>query len=130
MRAATRRSARLEQASGTYCEHCPLKQMGVGGGAQGGMGPCLQLEQYLSAALERLGSSESEMPYHTTAYEQPCSHKFLGAITTHSLLLAQPKEYLFKIALRCSAYASWPFLHAAVESETQLGQQSLAGVSV
>ena len=77
--------------------------MGTGGGAQGGIGPCLQPEQYVSAALERFDSRESETPYQTTAYEQPCSHKFTGAIATHSLLLAQPYEYLFRIASRCSA---------------------------
>jgi hypothetical protein len=114
----------------SYCEQRPFKQIGFGGGAHGGIGPGLHPEQYASAALERFTSSESETPYQTTAYEQPCSHKFTGAIATHSLLLAQPYEYLFRIASRSIAYACWPFLQVVSGSETQLGQHSPAGVSV
>jgi hypothetical protein len=75
-----------------------LEQTGTGGGVQGGIGPLVQLEQYMSAALERFDSNESATPYQTAAYEQPCSQRFTGATSTHSLLLAQPYEYLFKIA--------------------------------
>ena len=63
---------------------------GVGGGTQGGIGPCVQLEQFAAAAFARFVSNESATPYQTAAYEQPCSHMFTGAMIAHSLLLAQP----------------------------------------
>jgi hypothetical protein len=50
----------------------------------------MQLEQLAAAAVERFASNESATPYQITAYEQPCSHEFTGAMTAHSLLLAQP----------------------------------------
>jgi hypothetical protein len=83
--------------------HCWSMQTGTGGGAHGGLGPRLQLEQYLCAALERLFTSESAAPYQAVAREQPGSHEFTGSTTTHSLLLAQPYRYLRSISARCVA---------------------------
>jgi hypothetical protein len=85
--------------------HCPPTQRGVGGGSQGGIGPSLQPEQYLSAEVERTGSNESATPYQSAAYEQPCSHRLRAAITTHSLALEQPYWYFFRITSRSAAYA-------------------------
>ena len=104
-------------------------QCGLGGGAQAGIGPGLQLPQYISAAFERLLSKESATPYQTEAYEQPCSHKLRGAITTHSLSAAQPTVYLFRITSRRTAYSARPFLHVASPSSTQMGQQLPGRVS-
>jgi hypothetical protein len=89
--------------------HWPSMQRGMVGGAHGGCGIGLQLEQYVFAAFERFDSNESETPYQTAAYEQPDSHELTGAISTHSLALEQPYRYLFRIASRCAAYSRCPF---------------------
>ena len=85
-----------------------LKQNGSGGGVQGGTGPGLQLEQSMLAALERLVTSESALPYQTVMYEQPCSHAFTASTVLHSLLLAQPEAYFLIISVRSAEYVCLP----------------------
>lgn len=105
----------------TKNSHTPLMHSAAGGAGQG-IGPSLQLEQYISAEFERFDSSESVAPYKTETYEQR-SHRLSGAIVTHSALLAQPARYFCRNESRCARYACCPLWHCASASSTQVGQQ-------